>query len=135
MNPSHADTNFDYGLAIINDGRYQEAEAFVQRAIELNPIERAGYEGFFPLLYMAMRNSEKALNWCDILCDRNFHSRYDGFRASISAHLGNLSDASAYLVKFRKARPEIESLEDYQKVTPKICEDYLLEGFALIWDK
>ncbi len=135
LNPSHADTNFDYGLAIINDGRYQEAEAFVQRAIELNPIERAGYEGFFPLLYMAMRNSEKALNWCDILCDRNFHSRYDGFRASISAHLGNLSDASAYLVKFRKARPEIESLEDYQKVTPKICEDYLLEGFALIWDK
>ena len=135
LNPSHADTNFDYGLAIINDGRYQEAEAFVQRAIELNPIERAGYEGFFPLLYMAMRNSEKALNWCDILCDRNFHSRYDGFRASISAHLGNLSDASAYLEKFRKARPEIESLEDYQKVTPKICEDYLLEGFALIWDK
>ena len=135
LNPSHAETNFDYGLAIINEGRYEESEALIKRAIELNPIERSGYEGFFPILYMAMRNSEEAMNWSNILSDRKHHSRLDGFRASISAHLGNLSDASAYLEKFRKARPEIESLDDYRKVTPTICEDYLLEGFAMIWDK
>ena len=122
-------------LRILRSGRYEESEALIKRAIELNPIERSGYEGFFPILYMAMRNSEEAMNWSNILSDRKHHSRLDGFRASISAHLGNLSDASDYLEKFRKARPEIESLDDYRKVTPTICEDYLLEGFAMIWDK
>ena len=135
LNPSHAETNFDYGLAIINENRQEEAEALIKRAIELNPVERSGYEGFFPLLYMSMRNSEEAMKWCNILSDRNPHSRHDGFRASISAHLGNLSEAAAFLESFRKARPEIKNLEDYRKVAPKICEDYLFEGFAMIWDK
>ena len=135
LNPSHAETNFDYGLAIINEGRYEESEALIKRAIELNPIERSGYEGFFPILYMAMRNSEEAMNWSNILSDRKHHSRLDGFRASISAHLGNLPEASMFLQSFRKARPEIENPDDYRKVAPRICEDYLLEGLALVWDK
>jgi len=39
------------------------------------------------------------------------------------------------LQSFRKARPEIENPDDYRKVAPRICEDYLLEGLALVWDK
>ena len=133
LNPSHAFSNNDYGLALCNIKRFEECETHIEKAMELDPIRRHSYEQFLPLLYMAMRESEKALEWSNILHDRNGHSRFDGFRAAIFVHLGDIESGKAYLKKFKVQRPEIANIEDYKEVTPGICEDYLMEGLGPIW--
>tara|TARA_B000000565_G_scaffold163434_1_gene123621 strand:+ start:243 stop:1991 length:1749 start_codon:yes stop_codon:yes gene_type:complete len=133
LNPSHAGSNFDFGLALCNEKRFSEAESYIEKAIELDPIRSRVYEAFFPLLYMAMGNSKQAMFWSNIVYERNSHSRHDGFRAAISVHLGDLDGAKRFLDIYKKARPEIQNLDDYQKVTPAICEDYLLQGLEKIW--
>ena len=47
LNPSHPRSNSHYGMAICNEGRFAEAERFFLRAIELDPVQRKSYEGFF----------------------------------------------------------------------------------------
>jgi tetratricopeptide (TPR) repeat protein len=134
LNPSHAGSNQDYGLALLNDQRFEEAGAHIQKAIELNAIGRRAYEGLLPLLYMAMSDSKKSLEWCNIIYDRGLHSRNHGFRAAICVHLGDYETAKTYLKKFRELRPEIKTLEDYKKVAPGICVNYLIEGLTPIWE-
>ena len=133
LNPSHAGSNYDYGLALLNEKRFQETEAHIGRAMEMNPIGRRSYEGLLPIVYMAMANSDKSLEWCNIIYDRGSHSRYHGFRAAIFSHLGDIETAETYLKKFREQRPEITNLEEYKKVAPSICLDYLIEGLTPIW--
>jgi adenylate cyclase len=134
LNPSHSGSNFDYGLAICNDANFTDAEYHIQKAIELDPIRRQSYEGFFPILYLAMQNPEKALEWSNIMSDRNHHSRYDGFRAAIYTHLGDTESAQTYLKKFKDQRPEVISMEDYKNVAPSIAMEYLTEGLDPIWN-
>ena len=133
LNPSHAGSNFDYGLAICNEGKFSEAEQCIEKAIELDPMRSRSYEGFLPILYMAMGDSKKAMFWSNIIHERNPHSRHDGFRAAISVHLGDFSVAKDFLQSYKSARPEIKGLEDYKKVSPSICEKYLIDGLEKIW--
>jgi len=133
LNPSHAGSNHNYGLALLNEKRFEEAEAHIEKAMELNPIGRRSYEGILPLVYMAMANSDKSLEWCNIIYNRGSHSRYYGFKAAIFVHLGDLETAKTYLKKFREQRPQITTLEEYKKVAPSVCMDYLLEGLTPIW--
>ena len=133
LNPSHAGSNFDYGLALCNDANFSGAEAYIQKAIELDPLGRKKYEGFLGILYIAMQDSKQALIWINILYDRTQHSRYDGFRAAIYAHSGDTKTAKEYLEKFLTSRPEIRCIEDYMKVAPTICADYLETGLRKIW--
>ena len=134
LNPSHAGSNNDFGWALCNEKRFEEAEFYIERAMEMNPIGRRTYEGLLPFLYMAMDNSNKSLEWCNILYDRGSHSRYDGWRAAIYVHLGDIETAKTYLEKFRHQRSEVKTLEDYKKVAPTICMDYLIEGLTPIWE-
>jgi len=134
LNPSHAGSNNDYGWALCNEKRFEEAEFYIEKAMEMNPIGRRTYEGLLPFLYMAMANSNKSLEWCNILYDRGSHSRYNGWRAAIYVHLGDVETAKTYLEKFRQQRPEVKTLEDYKKVAPTICMDYLIEGLTPIWE-
>ena len=134
LNPSHAGSNNDFGWALCNEKRFEEAEFYIERAMEMNPIGRRTYEGLLPFLYMAMDNSNKSLEWCNILYDRGSHSRYDGWRAAIYVHLGDIETAKTYLEKFRQQRSEVKTLEDYRKVAPTICMDYLIEGLTPIWE-
>jgi adenylate cyclase len=133
LNPSHDGSNNDYGWALCNEKRFEEAEYYLLRAMEMNPIGRKGYEGLMPFLYMAMANSNKSLEWCNILYDRGSHSRYNGWRAAIYVHLGDLENARIFLTKFRKERPEVKTIEDYKKVAPSICKEYLIDGLSPIW--
>ncbi len=134
LNPSHAGSNNDYGWALCNEKRFEEAEFYLEKAMEMNPIGRRTYEGLMPFLYMAMADSNKSLEWCNILYDRGSHSRYNGWRAAIYVHLGDTETAKTYLQKFREQRPEVKTLEDYKKVAPTICMDYLIEGLTPIWE-
>ena len=133
LNPSHDGSNNDYGWALCNEKRFEEAEYYLLRAMEMNPIGRRGYEGLMPFLYMAMADSNKSLEWCNILYDRGSHSRYNGWRAAIYVHLGDFENARLFLKKFREERPEVETIEDYKKVAPSICMDYLVDGLSPIW--
>ena len=99
----------------------------------MNPIGRRGYEGLMPFLYMAMGDSNKSLEWCNILYDRGSHSRYNGWSAAIYVHLGDFENARIFLKKFQKERPEVKTIEDYKKVAPSICMDYLVDGLSPIW--
>ena len=47
LNPSHPKSNSQYCMAICNEGRFAEAEKFSLGAIELDPVQRKSYEGFF----------------------------------------------------------------------------------------
>ena len=134
LNPSHAGSNNDFGWALCNEKRFEEAEFYIEKAMEMNPIGRRTYEGLLPFLYMAMDNSNKSLEWCNILYDRGSHSRYDGWRAAIYVHLGDIETAKTYLEKFRHQRSEVKTLEDYKKIAPTICMDYLIEGLTPIWE-
>ena len=49
------------------------------------------------------------------------------------SHLGDIETAETYLKKFREQHPEITNLEEYKKVAPSICLDYLIEGLTPIW--
>jgi adenylate cyclase len=133
LNPSHDGSNNDYGWALCNEKRFEEAEYYLLRAMEMNPIGRRGYEGLMPFLYMAMADSNKSLEWCNILYDRGSHSRYNGWRAAIYVHLGDFETARIFLKKFQKERPEVKTIEDYKKVAPSICMDYLVDGLSPIW--
>ena len=133
LNPSHDGSNNDYGWALCNEKRFEEAEYYLLRAMEMNPIGRRGYEGLMPFLYMAMGDSNKSLEWCNILYDRGSHSRYNGWRAAIYVHLGDFENARIFLKKFREERPEVKTVEDYKKVAPSICMDYLVDGLSPIW--
>ena len=133
LNPSHDGSNNDYGWALCNEKRFEEAEYYLLRAMEMNPIGRRGYEGLMPFLYMAMADSNKSLEWCNILYDRGSHSRYNGWRAAIYVHLGDFENARIFLKKFREERPEVKTIEDYKKVAPSICMDYLVDGLSPIW--
>ena len=133
LNPSHDGSNNDYGWALCNEKRFEEAEYYLLKAMDMNPIGRRSYEGLMPFLYMAMADSNKSLEWCNILYDRGSHSRYNGWRAAIYVHLGDIERARIFLKKFREERPEVKTIEDYKKVAPSICKDYLIAGLSPIW--
>ena len=133
LNPSHAGSNYDYGMALCNEKRFGDAEEYIERAIKLDPIRSRNYEGFLPILYMGANDSKKAMFWTNIIYERTSHSRHDGFRAAISVHLGDFQAANSFLQKFKLARPEIKTLDDYKKVAPLICEEYLLSALQKIW--
>ena len=133
LNPSHAAANYDYGLAISNEGKATQALDYVYRAIELNPAEHQEYEFMLPVLYMAAADSGKAGYWIEKLYQRSGHNRYLGWAAAVEANLGNLKVASQKLKAFLELRPEIKSMQDYEAVTPEIIKHYVMPGLKSIW--
>ena len=127
-NPSHPDTNYDYGLSLCNDREFEEALLYVNKAIEMDPANKDRFEGFLPLLFMAMRDLENSLKWLLLMNERGAHSRYLGWLACTYAHLDEMEKAGEHLEKFLKERPEIKTLTDYRSVAPIIAEEFLIEG-------
>ena len=127
-NPSHPDTNYDYGLSLCNDREFEEALVYVNKAIEMDPANKDRFEGFLPLLFMAMRDLENSLKWLLLMNERGAHSRYLGWLACTYAHLDEMEKAGEHLEKFLKERPEIKTLTNYRTVAPTIAEEFLIEG-------
>ena len=127
-NPSHPDTNYDYGLSLCNDREFEEALVYVNKAIEMDPANKDRFEGFLPLLFMAMRDLENSLKCLLLMNERGAHSRYLGWLACTYAHLDEMEKAEEHLEKFLKERPEIKTLTDYRTVAPTIAEEFLIEG-------
>ena len=120
-----------YGQALTNFGRNEEALSYVNKAIELDPQSKRNYEGFFPLLYIALKDWENAITWLNTAHERSPHSRYFGWKAAVYGKMNDLDSAKENLSSFIKERPEIKTLEDYEKVAPTIIKDTLLEGLKI----
>ena len=129
-NPSHPDTNYDYGLSLCNEQRFEEALVFINKAIDMDPANKDRFEGFLPLLFMAMRDNENSLKWLLKMRERDDHSRYLGWLACVYAHIDDMDKAKEHLQKFLDERPEIKTISDYRRVTPAIAEEYIIDGLT-----
>ena len=61
----------------------------------------------------------------------NDHSRYYAFKAVVLAHEGKIEASKEWLKKYQENRPEIKTIEDYEKVVPGPSQevtDILLDG-------
>ena len=130
LNPNHPACNHDYGLAITNHGRFDDALAHIFKAVKMDPARRRNYEYILPLIYMAKGDGEEALKWSKEQNDYRPHSRYLGYMAAIYGQAGNDKMAKSSLDAFLAQRPEITTLSDYEKVVPTICKDFLMGGLA-----
>ena len=108
INPNHPRTNFHYRQALSNFGRFEKTLVYVNKAIELDPLSKRNYVGFFVLLYIALKDQEKALYWCDTLFERDPHSRLIGWKAAILGSMGKIADGKEYHAKYKEERPEIK---------------------------
>ena len=127
-NPSHPDTNYDYGLSLCNEQRFEEALVFINKAIDMDPANKDRFEGFLPLLFMAMRDNENSLKWLLKMREQDDHSRYLGWLACVYAHIDDMDKAKEHLQRFLDERPEIKTISDYRRVTPAIAEEYIIDG-------
>ena len=130
LNPNHPACNHDYGLAITNHGRFDDALAHIFKAVKMDPARHRNYETSLPLIYMAKGDGVEALKWSKEQNDYRPHSRYLGYMAAIYGHVGNDKMAKSNLDAFLAQRPEITTLSDYEKVAPTICKDFLMGGLA-----
>jgi hypothetical protein len=94
----------------------------------MDPANKDRFEGFLPLLFMAMRDTENSLKWLLKMSERDSHSRYLGWLSCVYAHIDDLDKASDYLKRFLDERPEIKTLSDYRKVAPAIAEEFIIDG-------
>ena len=64
----------------------------------------------------------------------NDHSRFYAFKAVILAHENKIEESKEWLKKYQDNRPEIKTLEDYEKVAPELnqeVKDILINGMRL----
>ena len=50
LNPNHPACNHDYGLAITNHGRFDDALAHIFKAVKMDPARHRNYETILPLI-------------------------------------------------------------------------------------
>ena len=131
LNPNHPRANFSYGQALTNFSRFEESLEYIKKAIELDPISQRNYEGFFPLLYIALKDWDNSIFWLDTFYERGPHSRFLGWKAAVLGQMNKIDLAKEVLNKFLEERSEIKTIKDYEKVAPTIIKDVLIEGLKL----
>ena len=131
LNPNHPACNHDYGLAITNHGRFDDALEHIFKAIKMDPARHRNYETILPLIYMAKGDGEGALKWVKEQLEYRPHSRYQGWLAAIHGNAGDIELAKTHLASFLEQRPEITNQADYEKVVPTICKDFVMQGLVL----
>ena len=131
LNPNHPRANFSYGQALSNFSRFEESLEYIKKAIELDPISQRNYEGFFPLIYIALKDWDNSIFWLDTFYERTPHSRFLGWKAAVLGQMNKIDLAKEALDKFLQERSEIKTISDYEKVAPTIIKDVLIEGLKL----
>ena len=54
-----------------------------------------------------------------------------GFKVACLAHKGDTDSAKDLLKVYLNQRPQVKSLEDYEKVAPTIVKEILMEGMKI----
>ena len=104
------------------------------RAAEVDPLGEDYGETVIFFCHLGNRDWEKANQSLDREMRENNHSRYFGFKASVLAHQGKVSESKEWLLKYQKERPEIKTMDDYKSVAPDLnneIKELMIEGMRL----
>ncbi len=131
INPHHSRSLQAKGLLCLNECDYDNSIDLLNRANESN---RKGVPFFETMLFFCHLGKNDWLS-ANQSVERNMrendHSRYHAFKAIVLAHEGKIEESQHWLKKYQENRPEIKTLEDYQRVVPEVnqeVKDILMDG-------
>ena len=132
LNPHHSGALFDYALAITSFGRFEEALECIERSIELNPVEKKGTDYMMVMTRIGLKQFERAIELIDEMAkDGRGGIGQIGFEVACMAHKGDVDKARDLLKTYLDQRPQVKSLEDYEKVVPTILKEILMNGMKI----
>lgn len=133
-NPNHPRSLEMYSIQLQREGEFDKAVEVIKRAIEIDPVSRGELEGWLVFCHIGKSDWANAIISIDRCIENAPHDRLFGFRAAVLASDGKLEESKVWLDRYQEARPEIKTLEDYEKVVPEMndfLKNNLMEGMKL----
>ena len=131
INPHHARSLLSKGVFNLNEGDYDNAIDVINRAYEIDPSKVPFYETMLLFCHLGKKDWVSANQSVERSMRENDHSRFYAFKAVILAHEDKIEESNQWLKKYQDSRPEIKTLEDYEKVVPELnqeVKDILIKG-------
>ena len=131
INPHHSRSLQSKGMLYLKECDYDNAIDLFNRANESNRKTLPFYETMLLFCYLGKNDWLSANQSVDRSMRENDHSRYHAFKAVVLAHEGKIEESKEWLKKYQENRPEIKTIEDYEKVVPGPSQevtDILLDG-------
>ena len=131
INPHHSRSLQAKGMLYLNECDYDNSIDLLTRAHESNRKAVPFYETMLLFCHLGKNDWMSANQSVDRSMRENDHSRYHAFKAVVLAHEGKIDESNEWLKKYQENRPEIKTIEDYEKVVPGInqeVKDILLDG-------
>ena len=131
INPHHSRSLQAKGMLYLKECDYDNAIDLMNRANESNRKAVPFYETMLFFCYLGKNDWLSANQSVDRSMRENDHSRYHAFKAVVLAHEGKIEESKEWLKKYQENRPEIKTIEDYEKVIPELnqqIKDTLLDG-------
>ena len=119
-------------MAITSFGRFEEALEYIERSIELNPVEKKGTDYMMVMIRIGLKQFERAIELIDEMAkDGRGGIGQIGFKVACLAHKGDVDEAGDLLKTYLDQRPQVKNLEDYEKVVPTILKEILMNGMKI----
>ena len=131
INPHHPRSLLAKGMLYLNECDYDNSIELLNRAYESNPKTIPFYELMLLFCHLGKNDWNSANRSVDRCMRENDHSRFHAFKAIILAHEGKIDESKQWFEKYQKDRPEIKTIEDYEKVVPGVNQEVrkiLLDG-------
>ena len=123
LNPADYNGHYNYGLTLLNQGRYAEAEAPTLRAIEISPQSSGGYQNMAVITHNLGRYDETlvALRMATDLAEKQTAEQYYHL-GHIAALVEQTDEAARYLLEALAMQP------DYPDARNELLFVYLRAG-------
>ena len=135
INPHHPRSLLAKGMLYLNECDYDNSIELLNRAYESNPKTIPFYELMLLFCHLGKNDWNSANRSVDRCMRENDHSRFHAFKAIILAHEGKIDESKQWFEKYQKDRPEIKTIEDYEKVVPGVNQEVrkiLLDGLRIV---
>ena len=135
INPHHPRSLLAKGMLYLNECDYDNSIELLNRAYESNPKTIPFYELMLLFCHLGKNDWNSANRSVDRCMRENDHSRFHAFKAIILAHEGKIDESKQWFEKYQKDRPEIKTIEDYEKVVPGVNQEVrkiLLDGLRKV---
>ena len=129
INPYDSNANFSISVAYAQNGDFESGIRHLNRAFELDPVSKRDWTVALIMMNIGADHLDHALSLANnALADHASDTRYLGFKTVILGLLGQEDAAAVCLSDFLANRPEINSLDDYEKVAPDAIKQKALTG-------
>ena len=135
INPHHPRSLLAKGMLYLNECDYDNSIELLNRAYETNPKRVPFHEIMLLFCHLGKNDWISAHQSVDRSMRENDHSRFHAFKAIILAHEGKIDESKQWFEKYQKNRPEIKTIEDYEKVVPGVNQEVrkiLLDGLRKV---